>query len=105
MEEILRSAKSLMDTTDNRGVYNRARKKFLERAGLIKCSICGYNRGENDNRKYYGNTRIWTSGSRLRKPSWKLISKNKRQWNEKPKDYKEILKNSFHWGNYIDIKF
>ena len=82
MEENKRSYKSLMDTTSNSNVYNKARKRYLEHSGKLRCSICGYHRGENDTTKYYGTTCSWTGGKKVRYPSWKLKSKNEKQWNK-----------------------
>jgi len=32
-------------------LWNKVRKKYLEKRGLIKCGFCKYNRGENSKRK------------------------------------------------------
>lgn len=58
--------------TTNRSVYNRARKAILDSNGEIYCSRCPYHRCENDDRKHYS-----PDG---RKPSWKLATKNRKQW-------------------------
>jgi len=95
-----------MDTTSNSSVYNKARKKYLEHSGKIKCSICGYHRGENDERKYYGTVRPWYGGKKVRYPNYKLATKNKKQWMH-PK-YKIIVKSDYNCDfdyNYVDIKF
>jgi len=73
--------KEIMKTTSNRSVYNKSRKIYLERNGLIKCSRCPYHRVENDTRKWYGEHGYF---KRTRKPNWKLVSKNRKQWMEKP---------------------
>jgi hypothetical protein len=79
--------------TTNRPVYNKARKLHLDHQGKIRCSYCGYNRGENDTRRFYhlpkedgylheikaGNWNYDTT----RKPNWKLVSKNRKQWMKK----------------------
>ena len=72
-------AKNLVKTTTNRGEFNRAYKMHLEQTGKIHCSYCKYHRGENDKRKWYGsfNEKI------IRKPNWKLVSKNRKQWMKK----------------------
>ena len=106
MEESQRGAKSIMDTTSNRSVYNKARKDYLEQKDCIQCSICCYHRGENDTRKYYGTVRSWYGGKKVRYPNWKLATKNRKQWMNKPFSYKIIEK--YDYGNgyvYIDIKF
>lgn len=109
MEENYRNAaKSIMDTTSNRSVYKKARKIYLEQKGLIKCSICAPHRDENDDRKCYGTLRSWAAGKKVRYPSWKLVSKNSKQYQVKPKSYKVIVKNDYNCNfnyNYIEIKF
>ncbi len=104
-----------MDITDNRYVYNRSRKIYLEQKGEIHCSRCGYHRGENDERKSYGtlkfwryspspNLTIWTpSPKKVRHPSWKLVSKNRKQWMEKP--IIKVVKKSRWFGDYLNIDF
>lgn len=72
--------KTIYDTTASRYVYNRSRKEFLEKNGEIYCSRCPYHRVENITKKrYYGNSR-----EGIRHPSWKLVSKNRKQWMKKP---------------------
>lgn len=108
MEENKRSSKSLMDSTANSSVYNKARKIYLEQSGKIKCSICGYHRGENDKRKYFGTVKFWKKDNpnvKVRFPSWKLATKNRKQWMGKPITYQIIPKNSEFWGDYVDVKF
>jgi hypothetical protein len=64
------------DNTNNRTYYNKLRKYYLEVDGEIRCSYCKYNKGENNKRKFYGGFDDYY----LRFPSWKLTSKNKKQW-------------------------
>lgn len=94
--------KITMDTTDSRSVYNMARKRHLGNTGKIHCARCPYNRGENDERKYYGS---WLTrrkkDNHLRYPNWKLVSKNRKQWMRKPIK-KEIA--SYLNGEYTRIK-
>lgn len=40
-----------MDGTDNKRIYNRARKSYLEKMGDIKCSICRYHKVENASKR------------------------------------------------------
>lgn len=76
--------KITMDITDNRSVYNKMRKRYLEDTGKIHCARCPYHRGENDERKYYGSWLTWRSkGEHVRYPNWKLVSKNRKQWMKK----------------------
>lgn len=63
-------------TTTNRTVYNRRRKEVL-----ADCSFCRWHPtfwkfSENDQWKDY-----YVDG---KKPNWKLVSKNKKQWMKKP---------------------
>jgi len=68
--------KEIVNTTTNRGEFNRAYKEDLtHKKNGISCSYCRYNRGENNTSKYYGGL-----GEELRYPSWKLVSKNRKQW-------------------------
>ena len=92
--------KNLVKTTTNRGVFNRAYKVYLEQSGKIRCSRCGYHRGENDKRKWYGSF----DEKSIRKPNWKLVSKNPKQWMKKPI---RTVKSTDRYGNktYVEIKF
>lgn len=71
-------SKTIKGTTTNRGEFNRAYKYYLEQKGRIRCSYCGYHRGENTTNNFYcGNDK------HTKYPNWKLVSKNSRQWMEK----------------------
>ena len=108
MEENKRSFKSLIETTSNSSVYNKARKRYLEHSAKIRCSLCGYHRGENDTTKYYGTTRSWSGSGKVRFPSWKLSTKNRKQWYVKPTSFKIIEKSDYNCNfkyNYVEIKF
>lgn len=91
--------KKLMDTTGSRYEYNRLRKEYLTNRE-IKCSLCGYHRGENKEGKLYGGF----LDSNVRYPNWKLVSKNKKQWMKKPL---KIEKKLSRWNkrSYINILF
>lgn len=69
--------------TTNSGVYNKARKQQLANKHGI-CPYCRYNRGDNCGDKWYGGTE--TTG--IRYPSWKLATKNRKQWMDKPAAYR-----------------
>jgi len=77
--------------TTNRYVFNRLHKSRLEQKGLIRCTLCPYHRGENDDRRWYGtifSAKRYNEGFNffdgdLRHPSWKLTSKNPKQWMDK----------------------
>ena len=74
--------KKTMDTTNNSTVYNRNRKNYLEKKGLIRCSYCQYHRGENRVKWHGGFIEPEESleDSNITYPSWKLASKNPKQW-------------------------
>ena len=72
--------KLVSETTTNRGEFNRAYKFYLEHSGQLRCSYCKYNRGENDTRKCYGG---YADNGGIKHPSWKLTSKNSKQWMNK----------------------
>jgi hypothetical protein len=102
--------KIIVKSTTNRGVFNRTYKIYLEQQGKIHCSFCGYNRGENDKRKWYGGI-VYDDmetchgkrkGTHTRYPNWKLVSKNSKQWMKKTMI---IIKETKHGRKYIDIKF
>lgn len=82
-------SKIISKTTTNRGEFNRAYKYYLEHSGQLRCSYCAYNRGENDTRKCYGG--YVEDG--IRNPSWKLTSKNPKQWMDKG-----VLITTEEWG-------
>mgnify|MGYP003658510660 CR=1 FL=1 len=81
--------------TNNRKVEKRLRKVKLARGGYISCAWCGYHSGENNWDKTYGSR--WTrNGHIIRHPSWKLASRNSRQWM-----YKDTITTSehyYHWN-------
>jgi hypothetical protein len=99
-----------MDITNNSTVYNRYRKAHLEAKGEIYCSYCRYHRGENRGR---GN---WYGGfieegetfkeAKISYPSWKLASKNPKQW--VPKNYVRMtIEDAKAWArrNYEFVDF
>ena len=91
--------KKIVDTTTNRRVYNRALKMYRENR-VIHCSFCKYHRGENQTSKPYGGF----VGETIRYPNWKLVSKNRKQWQKKKLRFKE----SKMWYNsktYLEITF
>jgi len=99
--------KNLVETTTNRGEFNRAYKKYLEvsKAG-IRCSHCRYHRGENDvdNKWYGGHYDEKIDDIKVRYPNWKLVSKNKKQWMKKPI---KIIEGTTKLSKktYVEIKF
>ena len=98
--------KNIMDTTDNNSIYNKTRKEYLERKGLIHCSWCAYHHGENEDNKYYGTlVHNWRDlkSKGIRYPNWKLISRNEKQWMEKPLIIKK--KNYRFFEDYYSLEF
>ena len=108
--------KENMDTTSNRGVYNKTRKLHLERTGKIYCARCPYHGIENNTKKWYGSRGIWRcnistsltlykieDSPRVRHPNWKLVSKNRKQWMKKPVKVKK--RNLKYFDDYFELFF
>lgn len=100
-------AKTIEETTTNRGEFNRAYKHALEKRGKIHCSRCGYHRGENDGRKYYGGYYRSNGHPKFTFPNWKLVSKNPKQWMKKPtKTVESVGHRNTRWETkYFNIIF
>jgi len=93
----------ILKTTTSRSDYNRAYKARLESTREIYCSRCRYHKGENETRGFYRKDEVEELfGDKY--PSWKLASKNPKQWMRKNRiivihvnysnsklDYKRIL--------------
>lgn len=76
--------KDILELTTNRGEFNRAYKKYLEKTrNSIGCSRCKYHKGENKTTKYYGGQFVNEKWN-IKYPNWKLVSKNPKQWMKKP---------------------
>jgi hypothetical protein len=92
--------KKLVKTTTSRHEFNRAYKMHLEHSGEIYCSRCPYHGKENQDHKSYGGF----EGENINVPSWKLVSKNGKQWMRKPIKY---VKSTGWYNNrtYVEIKF
>ncbi len=96
-------SKKIVETTTNRGEFNRVYKFHLEQKGRIRCSYCAYHCGENSSSKPYGG-RKKDDEYDIRYPNWKLVSKNKKQWMKKP--IKIVEENRIqHRATYVQIKF
>jgi len=93
-------SKKISETTTNRGEYNRAYKEYLtHKSDGISCSYCKYHRNENGaGRGYYGGL----NENKLKYPNWKLVSKNKKQWMDKPTNFK-IRYYGGYSRKYVDI--
>lgn len=97
--------KNLVKTTDSRSEFNRAYKRYLEHSGKIRCDRCTYHHGENSTDKPYG-TKRFSRDDDMRYPSWKLVSKNKKQWMKKPiKIIKEHVNRCHGYYDWYVIKF
>lgn len=95
--------KNIVDNTTNRGEFNRAYKKYLEGKGKISCTYCRYHRNENGKgRGCYGGYERTNGHIEITYPNWKLVSKNRKQWMEKPM---KIIETTMRWSDkkYIDI--
>lgn len=91
----------ILKRTTNRAVFNKLYKKDLEQRGKIRCSICGYHAGENKDKKLYGISWMDTQEEQKpRYPSWKLISKNRKQWMKKPL---KIKHKTHRWWSQVII--
>ena len=90
----------LVKTTTNRGLFNRAHKIYLENRGKINCAYCPYHRKENNKSKYYGK---YGYDLKIKFPNWKLVSKNSKQYMDKP--IKIITKFGRQNRKYIEILF
>jgi len=78
--------KKIVDNTTSRSDFNRAYKRYLESKGKIHCSYCGYHSGENYGKKnsYGGYAKPLKRYDKIKYPNWKLVSKNRKQWEKKP---------------------
>jgi len=74
-------AKKIVKESTNRSEFNRAYKRYLEHEDLINCDRCRYHKGENYSGKWYGSS---YGIGKTKVPSWKLVSKRRKQWMGKP---------------------
>jgi len=79
------------ETTVHRSTEKRKAKEYM---GI--CTYCGYHKNENFEGKYYDLDR---------RPSWKLATKNKKQWMSKPKSYKIVEKQGYRGNSYYVVEF
>ena len=80
--------------TTNRGEFNRLYKTWLEQHNKIYCSRCKYHKNENRTTKGYGGY----ADKKVKHPSWKLTSKNKKQWMYKKLNFKPIDSRFYDWS-------
>jgi hypothetical protein len=109
MKEEKFNSRTEYNETTNSSVFKKTRKKKLASSGEIRCSRCPYNRGENEENKFYGKIGAWKNNGqdKYRNPSWKLTSKNPKQW--MCKNIKVKVDKSIRWDGiefeWIEIKF
>ena len=107
---INRSRKDTLNWTTSRSYYNKLRKIKLEMGGEIRCSYCPYHKYENRTTKWYGSTNYIVNDEEIqlkegfRKPSWKLATKNRKQWMAKPKSYKTVYEPYIPHDRYIWVE-
>jgi hypothetical protein len=97
--------KEILESTSNRKVFNNTHKIHLQRTGKIRCQYCHYHKGDNDTQNWYGG--YWddkTNGHIIKHPSWKLVSKNRKQWMKKPINFKH-KKSQYNNRHYIEINW
>lgn len=89
-----------MDSTTNRGEFNRAYKAYLDKAGKIRCGFCPYHGNENSTKKYY-----YVDEDSARYPNWKLVSKKRKQWEKKPtkKEIEKYIQYDESFEEYVEI--
>lgn len=88
------------EITTNRSVFNKCYKKYLEKTGKIRCSFCKYHKSENHTDNHYGG---WEDN--LKFPSWKLCTKNKKQWEKKKLKFSTSNKWYYKKKFYTTIKW
>jgi hypothetical protein len=93
--------KEILGKTTNRGEFNRIYKRYLEHVGKIRCSRCGYHRGENCTWDCFG---TYDSIENLKHPNWKLVSKNRKQWMKKTVKIVKTFSNVLQ-RDYVEIMF
>ncbi len=69
--------------TTNSNLYRKLYREYLNKKEG-KCSMCTAHGGCNERNKWYGTTFNPKDDQHLRYPSWKLVSKNRKQWMKKP---------------------
>jgi hypothetical protein len=79
--------KKTLETTDNSTVYRHTLRNYLYNYGV--CDYCKPHRGCN-RRNHYGGF----AHKKLKYPSWKLVSKNRKQWMDKPT---KKLRRELYW--------
>ena len=88
-----------MDWTTNRNLHKKFRMK-----DELSCSYCGPNRGCNRKGKRHYGGKEKDGVLDLRYPSWKLATKNRKQWYPKPKTYRLVKEQSRRWSRFVWIE-
>lgn len=89
-------------TTTNNSVYTKLHKEIH-----ASCSYCKWHgpNSENDRWTCYSVQKTKNGKERRKYPSWKLVSKNKKQWMKKP-PLTFVDRNRFdYWEYYYDIQW
>lgn len=94
-------SKLVEKTTMNSSVYNKAHKQVLEDYREISCAYCSYHKGENFRGATYGG---YGDQKNVKMPSWKLTSKNRKQWQDKGVNITETEGRSWYRNNHTYIK-
>lgn len=82
------------DSTTNRSVFNKLHKEIH-----ASCSWCKWHRRDNaKGKKWYGCVHQYNGKVYQNFPSWKLVSKNKKQWMYKSTLNKKQWTSA--WGSY-----
>lgn len=91
-------------STNNDSVYRKTRKEHLASTGKIYCSYCKYHKNENCD-KFYGGYLPdgFKKGGGMTYPSWKLSSKNKKQWMPKNK-VNIIISEGYRGSHYFEFE-
>jgi hypothetical protein len=97
---MVKKSKKIVETTTNRKVFNRAYKEYVSGKNG-DCPRCRYHKCENYEGKYYGG---YSDYNRITYPSWKLVSKNRKQWMKKPMNI-EADYNNYRNEKYVRFKF
>ena len=91
----MKTYKEFKETT-NKSVYQKLYKRYISKKEG-KCQICKWHSGCNGRGKFYGSN-SWKDRNKIppRYPSWKLVSKNRKQWMKKPIKIQEKTSRLFY---------
>lgn len=83
----VKNFETLLESTSDSKIYKRLRKEQT-----CSCSYCDFHYNENFREKHYSTCK---SIEHLNYPSWKLVSKNKKQYMDKKTEVFEDTKRTF----------